>query len=75
MVRATVLLVAGDGAGADDDRVARADLDEAVVAVGHPREAGHRLALGAGGGDRQLVVGDVLEAVLGHEARARARAR
>ena len=42
-----VLLVARDRAGADDDRVARLDLDEAVVAVGHPRQAGHRLALGA----------------------------
>ena len=47
---ADVLLVAGDRAGADDDRVARLDLDEAVVAVRHPGEAGHRLALGAGRG-------------------------
>ncbi len=61
------LLVARDGAGADDDRVARHDLDEAMVAVGHPREARHRLALGAGGGDDQLAVGDVLDAVLGDE--------
>ena len=46
-----VLLVAGDGAGADDDRVARHDLDEAVVAVGHARQARHGLTLGAGRGD------------------------
>ena len=47
MVRATVFLVAGDGAGAHDDRVAGHDLHEPVVAVGHPGEARHRLALGA----------------------------
>ena len=58
------LLVARDRAGADDDRVTRLDLDPAVVAVGHARQAGHGLALGAGGGDHQLVVGHVLEPVL-----------
>ena len=50
-----VFLVARDRARADDHRVAGLDLDEPVVAVGHPREAGHRLALGAGRGDHQLV--------------------
>ena len=64
-----VLLVARDRAGADDDRVARLDLDEAVVAVGHAREAGHRLALGAGRGDDELGVGMVLDLVLGHDPR------
>ena len=63
-----VLLVARDRARADDDRVAGLDLHEAVVAVGHPRQAGHRLALGAGRGDDELVVGDVLEPVLGDDA-------
>ena len=53
-----VLLVARDRAGADDDGVARLDLDEAVVAVGHPGQAGHRLALGAGRGDDELAVRD-----------------
>ena len=49
-----VLLVAGDGAGADDDRVSGLDLHEAMIAVGHARQAGHRLALGAGRGDDDL---------------------
>ncbi len=62
-----VFLVARDGAGRDDHRVARLDLDEAVVAVGHPGEAGHRLALGAGGADDELVGGDVADPVLGHD--------
>src|SRR3954453_12876972 len=39
------LLVAWDRAGADDDGVARLYLYESMVAVGHPRESGHRLAL------------------------------
>ena len=67
------LLVARDRAGADDDGVAGADLDVAVVAVGHPRESRHRLALGAGRRDRQPLVGDVLDAVLRDEARGRRR--
>ena len=66
---ADVLLVAGDRAGADDDRVARLDLDEPVVAVGHPGEAGHRLALGAGRADDELVGRDVVDLVLGHDPR------
>ena len=49
-----VLLVAGDGAGADDDGVAGLDLHEAMVAVGHAGQTGHRLALGAGRGDHDL---------------------
>ena len=64
-----VLLVARDRAGADDDRVARLDLHEAVVAVRHAGEAGHRLALGAGRGDHELGVGMVLDLVLGHDPR------
>ena len=40
-----VLLVARDRARAEDDRVAGLDLDEPVVPVGHPRQAGHWLAL------------------------------
>ena len=63
-----VLLVARDRAGRHDDGVARLDLDEAVVAVGHPGEAGHRLALGAGRRDDQLAVGMVLDAVLRQDA-------
>ena len=68
-MRDDVLLVAGDRAGADDDRVARLDLDEAVVAVGHPGEAGHRLALGAGRGDDELGVRVVLDLVLRDDPR------
>ena len=64
-----VLLVAGDRAGRHDDGVAGLDLHEAVVAVRHPREAGHRLALGAGRGDHQLRGRDVLDLVLGDDAR------
>jgi hypothetical protein len=59
-----VLLVARDRARADDDGVAGLDLDEAVVAVGHPGEARHRLALGAGRCDDELVVRHVLDPVL-----------
>ena len=62
-------LVAGDRAGADDHRVARLDLDESVVAVGHPGEAGHRLALRSGRGDHELGVGMVLDLVLGNDPR------
>ena len=64
-----VLLVAGDRAGADDHRVARLDLDEPVVAVRHPGQAGHRLALGAGRRDHELAVRVVLDLVLGHHPR------
>ena len=64
-----VFLVAGDRARADDDRVAGLDLDEAVVAVGHARQAGHGLALGAGRGDDELRVRMVLDLVLGHDPR------
>src|SRR3972149_4539915 len=64
---AHVLLVAGDRAGADDDRVALADLDEAMVAVGHPGEARHRLALGARRAGDEAGVGHGGEAVLGHD--------
>ena len=66
---ADVFLVARDRAGADDHRVAGLDLDEAVVAVGHPGQAGHRLALGAGRADDQLVGRDVVDLVLGHDLR------
>ena len=64
-----VLLVARDRARADDHGVARLDLDEPVVAVGHAREAGHRLALGAGRGDHELAVGVVLDLVLRDDPR------
>ena len=57
MVRATYSSLPGIGLADDDDGVARLDLDEPVVAVGHPGEAGHRLALGAGRRDDQLAVG------------------
>ena len=66
---ADVLLVAGNRARADDDRVALLDLDEAMVAVRHPGQAGHRLALGAGRADDELVVGDVVELVLRDDPR------
>ena len=56
MVRETYSSLPGDRARADDDGVAGLDLDEPVVAVGHPGEAGHRLALGAGRRDDELVV-------------------
>ena len=47
------LLVARDGRGGQDDRVAGHDRDVPMVAVAHPGQAGHRLALGAGGHDHQ----------------------
>src|SRR4051812_1776425 len=61
------LLVARDGTRADDDRVAGLDLHPAMVAVRHPRETGHGLALGAGRGDNELVVRDLLDPVLRDE--------
>ena len=62
-----VLLVAGDRAGADDDGIAWLDLDEAMVAVGHSGQAGHRLALGAGRGDHDLVGGRGADLILAHD--------
>src|SRR6266511_5019635 len=68
---ADVLLVAGDRAGADDHRVARLDLDEPVVAVGHPGEAGHWLALAAGRCDDELLGGDLADLVLADDLTCR----
>jgi hypothetical protein len=66
-----VFLVARDGARAHDHGVARPDLHEPVVAVRHAGEPGHRLALRTGRRDAQLVVGHVLEPVLGDEQAGR----
>ena len=69
MVRETYSSLPGDRARADDDRVAWLNLHEPVIAVGHPREAGHRLALGARRRDDDLVVRLVLDPVLRHDPR------
>src|SRR5207247_8655402 len=60
-----VLLVARDRAGRHDHRIARLDLDEAVVAVGHPGQTGHRLPLGARGRDHQAARCDLVDPLLG----------
>src|SRR6476469_9539907 len=65
------VLVAGDEAAREQHRVAGADVD-AVLAVRHPREGGHRLTLGAGADEDELVVTqavdplDVDEDAVGH---------
>src|SRR5450759_3421177 len=66
-----VLLVAGDGAGADDDGVSGLNLHETVVAPGHAGQADHRLTLGAGRGDHDAV--DRPDLVLGHDLARRVR--
>ena len=48
------LFVAGDGTGREDDQILRAELDLRMVGKGHAVECGHRLALAAGGNQRQL---------------------
>ena len=63
-------LVAGDRRGRDDDRIAGLDLDVRIIAIGHTRQGGHRLALAACANDRNLVVG-----IAGHLVRADERAR
>src|SRR6478752_4457571 len=65
------VLVARDEAARQQHRVAGADVD-AVLAVGHPRQGRHRLALGAGADEDELVVAqavdllDVDEDAVGH---------
>src|SRR6478735_2554867 len=65
------VLVAGDEAAREQHRVAGADVD-AVLAVRHPREGRHRLTLGAGADEDELVVTqavdllDVDEDAVGH---------
>ena len=65
-------LVAGDGAGGDDDLVPGADLHLLVLREGHAVQGAHLLALGTGGDDDLLVLGqaldpvDVHQGVLGH---------
>ena len=54
-------LVAGDGAGGDDDLVPGADLHLLVLREGHAVQGAHLLALGAGGDDDLLVLGQALD--------------
>src|SRR6478735_6908260 len=54
------VLVAGDEAAGEQDGVAGADVD-AVLAVGHPGQGRHRLALGPGADQDDLVVAQVVE--------------
>ena len=54
------VLVARDQGRGEDDGVALDDAD-LVVAVGHPGQGGHRLALGAGADQDDLLVGKVVE--------------
>ena len=49
--------IARDWRGGDDDRVAFADFDIAMVAVRHPAQHGHRFALAAGDDEDDFVVG------------------
>ena len=60
-------LVAGDGAGGDDDLVAEADVHLLVGGEGHAVQGAHLLALGAGGDDDLLVQGQTLDAVDVHQ--------
>ena len=57
------LLVAGDGRGRDDDRVALLNRDGAMVAVGDARQGRQGLALGAGAHQNVAVVGQILKVV------------
>ena len=54
------VFVARDQGGGEDDGVALADAD-AVVAVGHPGQGRHGLALGSGGHQHHLVVRQVVD--------------
>ena len=60
-------LVARDRRGGEDDRVAGAQLDLRVVAVGHPAQRRQRLALGARGDDHELLVGPLVDLAQRHE--------
>ena len=56
-------LIAWDGVGGHDDHVALADLQLAVLGVGHAGQARHGLALAAGGHHQDLLVRVLVEAV------------
>ena len=60
-------LVARDRRRGEDDRVALAQLDLRVVAVGHPPQRGERLALGARGDDDDLLRRVVVDLAQRHE--------
>ena len=60
------VLVARDEGRGQDHRVALDDAD-LVVAVGHPGQRGHRLALGAGADQDDLVVREVVERLDVHD--------
>src|ERR687886_760143 len=62
-------LVARDRVRGDDHDVPPADLDGAVGAAGDAREGRQRLALGAGGEDGDVAVGDPVYIPLVHEHR------
>ena len=67
MIRLMAFFVAGDGRGRDDDPVAGLDLHLLVAGEGHAVEGGHILALGAGGDDDDLVLGQVLDGTDVHQ--------
>ncbi len=62
-------LVAGNGAGREDDTVAGGELDLGMIVAGEPGERGAHLALAAGRDDDRLVAGEVTEAVRTEERR------
>ena len=67
---ADVHLVAGDRVRREDHGVAGAELEPAVLAVGHERQRRHRLALAAGGDHADLAVGEVADVLDVDDARS-----
>ena len=57
------LLVAGNGSGGDDHRVVCGDGKRLVLAIGHTRERGKRLALAAGAQDNDLILGNLVDVI------------
>ena len=57
------LFIARDGVGRENDHIRGADLELAVLAVGHAGQARHGLALAAGGDDENLLVGIVFQII------------